>query len=116
MTTSAVAQDKGNPVSNPVSTMSISMGTATPGGGFPLYGDAFADVMNKADLTLDIRTQNTKGSTENIPLLEADKLDIALVAGEPAYEALIGIGRSPTKLKIFTAIYSSPGLFCGACR
>ncbi|MDB5618331.1 MAG: immunogenic protein precursor [Tardiphaga sp.] len=89
----------------------VRMGTATPGGGFPLYGDAFAEVMNRADPTLGIVTQNTKGSTENIPLLEAGSLDIALVAGEPAYEAFMGIGRAPTRLKILTAIYSNPGMF-----
>ena len=30
-----------------------------------------------------IEPRNTKGSNENIPLLESDQLDIALVAGEP---------------------------------
>ncbi|HTE97517.1 MAG TPA: immunogenic protein precursor, partial [Bradyrhizobium sp.] len=30
----------------------ISLGTATPGGGFPLYGNAFAEVMNDAYSTL----------------------------------------------------------------
>ena len=33
------------------------------------------------------------------------------MAGEPSYEALMGIGRPATKLKILTAIYSSPGMF-----
>src|SRR5258708_2655050 len=89
----------------------ISLGTATPGGGFPLYGDAFAEVMNAADSTLEIAPRNTKGSNENIPLLESDQLDIALVAGEPSYEAFMGIGRPATKLKILTAMYSSPGMF-----
>src|ERR1700738_3065897 len=90
---------------------SISLGTATPGGGFPLYGGAFAEVMNEADPTIAIEPRNTKGSTENIPLLEAGQLDIALVAGEPAYEAFMGIGRPRTNLKILTAIYSNPGMF-----
>ena len=89
----------------------ISLGTATPGGGFPLYGNAFAEVMNAADPTLSIEPRNTKGSNENIPLLEAGQLDIALVAGEPSYEAFMGIGRPATKLKILTAMYSSPGMF-----
>src|SRR5215510_11924958 len=80
----------------------ISLGTATPGGGFPLYGGAFAQVMNAADPTLAIEPRNTKGSNENIPLLEAGQLDIALVAVEPAYEAFLGIGRPATHLKIFT--------------
>jgi uncharacterized protein len=89
----------------------ISLGTATPGGGFPLYGNAFAEVINAADPAFSIEPRNTKGSNENIPLLEAGSLDIALVTGEPSYEAFMGIGRPATRLKILTAMYSSPGMF-----
>jgi TRAP transporter TAXI family solute receptor len=103
----ALAQEGGKTVQS----ISISLGTATPGGGFPLYGDAFAEVMNQAERALSIQPRNTKGSNENIPLLEKGELDIALVAGEPAYEAFAGIGRPPTRLKILTAIYSNPGMF-----
>src|ERR1700730_10561365 len=106
---SALAQD-GDKI---IQTTSISLGTATPGGGFPLYGNAFAEVMNQVDPALSIQPRNTKGSNENIPLLEKGELDIALVAGEPAYEAFAGIGRPPTRLKILTAIYSNPGMFVG---
>src|SRR3954463_10155849 len=95
-----------------ISKTNISLGTATPGGGFPLYGNAFAEVMNAADPSLAIAPRNTKGSNENIPLfLEKGELDLALVAGEPAYEAFAGIGRAPVRLKILTAIYSNPGMF-----
>ena len=98
--------------SKAISKTTIVLGTATPGGGFPLYGNAFAEVMNAADDTLAIEPRNTKGSNENIPLLEQDKLDIGLVAGEPAYEAFLGIGGRPkTNAKILTAIYSLPGMF-----
>jgi TRAP transporter TAXI family solute receptor len=103
----AMAQEGGR-VIQPIS---ISLGTATPGGGFPLYGGAFAEVMNQTDPTIAIEPRNTKGSAENIPLLEAGQLDLALVAGEPAYEAFMGIGRPRTNLKILTAIYSNPGMF-----
>jgi uncharacterized protein len=89
----------------------VSMATATPGGGFPLFGDSAAAVINAIDHTLQVETRNTKGSLENIALLEQRKVDIALVAGEPAYEAFTGIGRPPTKLMIVAAIYSSPGMF-----
>ena len=68
---SAAAQDGGKAIQK----TTISLGTATPGGGFPLYGDAFAQVMNEADPTLSIEPRNTKGSTENIPLLEAGSLE-----------------------------------------
>jgi uncharacterized protein len=104
---SAAAQDGGKAIQK----TTISLGTATPGGGFPLYGDAFAEAMNAADPALSILPRNTKGSNENIPLLEKGELDIALVAGEPSYEAFKGIGRPPTHLKILTAMYSSPGMF-----
>ena len=104
---SAAAQDGGKVI--PKTT--ISLGTATPGGGFPLYGNALAEVINAADPTLSIEPRNTRGSSENIPLLEAENLDIALVAGEPSYEAFMGIGRPAIRLKILTAMYSSPGMF-----
>ena len=89
----------------------VTLGTATPGGGFPVYGAAFADAVNAADPTLRIEPRNTKGSAENIPLLEAGTIDIGLVQGEAAYEAFAGIGRPPVNLKIITAMYSSPGMF-----
>lgn len=86
----------------------LVLGTATPGGGFPLYGDAFAEVVNAQDPTLGVQPRNTKGSGENVPLLEAGKLDIALVAGEVANAAL---AKPETRLRIITAIYASPGMF-----
>ena len=95
-----------------ISKTMISLGTATPGGGFPLYGNAFAEIMNAADPTLSIEPRNTKGSNENIPLLESGQIDIGLVAGEPSYEAFMGLGGRPkTSAKILTAMYSSPGMF-----
>src|SRR3984893_4310142 len=104
---SAVAQDGGRIIQK----TAIRVGTATPRGGVPLYGNAFAEVMNQADPSIAILPRNTKGSAENIPLLETGQLDLALVAGEPAYEAFMGIGRPRTNLKILTAMYSSPGMF-----
>lgn len=92
-------------------TTKIVLGTATPGGGFPLYGGALADTINETDASLQVEPRNTKGSTENIPLLEAGELDIALCTGEPAYEAFEGIGRPKADLKIITAMYSTAGMF-----
>jgi uncharacterized protein len=86
----------------------LILGTATPGGGFPLYGDAFAEMVNAQEPKLRIEPRNTKGSTENVPLLEASKVDLALVAGEIATAALAKPG---TTLRIVTAMYSSPGMF-----
>jgi TRAP transporter TAXI family solute receptor len=89
----------------------VSLGTATPGGGFPLYGGAVAEVINAEDPTLEVKPRNTRGSTENAPMLEAGTLDIALVQGEVAHEALAGIGRAPANLRILAAMYSTAGMF-----
>jgi TRAP transporter TAXI family solute receptor len=88
--------------------VTLILGTATPGGGFPVYGEAFADMVNAQEPSLAIKTQNTKGSAENVPLLEAGTLDLGLVAGEIATAAL---ARPDTQLRIVTAMYSSPGMF-----
>jgi TRAP transporter TAXI family solute receptor len=85
----------------------LVLGTATPGGGFPVYGEAFAAMMNAQEPKLRIEPRNTKGSTENVPLLEANQLDLALVAGEIASAAL---AKPDTQLRIIAAMYSSPGL------
>jgi TRAP transporter TAXI family solute receptor len=89
-------------------THTLILGTATPGGGFPVYGTAYAEALNAQEPRLRIETRNTKGSTENVPLLEAGKIDLGLVAGELATEAL---ARPGTQLRIVAAMYSSPGMF-----
>lgn len=89
----------------------VVLGTATPGGGFPVYGEAIARTINEIDPTLSVQPRNTKGSLENIPLLEAGDLDIALVQGEAAFEALNGIGRKPSDLRIVAAMYGTAGMF-----
>ena len=92
---------------NPV-IFTLILGTATPGGGFPVYGAAYSEALNAQEPRLRIETRNTKGSTENVPLLEAGKLDIGLVAGEFASAVFAKPG---TQLRVVAAMYSSPGLF-----
>ena len=50
--------------------MKVRLGTATPGGGFPVYGAAFVEGVRRFDPDLQIEAVNTKGSTENVPMLE----------------------------------------------
>src|SRR5438552_7291743 len=89
----------------------VRLGTATPGGGFPVYGEAFIAAVKAEDPALEIEAINTKGSIENVPRLEAGTLDIALVQGEVVHESLAGIGRAPANLKVLTAMYPTAGLF-----
>src|SRR5262245_34324786 len=91
--------------------MKIRLGTATPGGGFPVYGAAFVEGVRRTDPALEIEAINTKGSTENVPMLEAGTLDIALVQGEVVHESLSGIGRPPANLRVITAMYPTAGMF-----
>ena len=65
----------------PMAQKILTLATATPGGGFPLFGAAFAEEVGKQEPGLRIETRNTKGSTENVPLLEAGKVELGLVAG-----------------------------------
>jgi TRAP transporter TAXI family solute receptor len=96
------------------------LGTATPGGGFPVYGAAVVEAVNAGDPSLALTPRNTKGSTENLPLLEAGRLDLALVQGEVLHEAFARRHGPPTRSKIIAAMYSAPGMFVvradSACR
>jgi TRAP transporter TAXI family solute receptor len=95
----------------PAREMTVSLGTATPGGGFPVYGNAVVRTVAQTDPLLHVDARNTRGSLENIPLLELGQLDFALVQGEAAHQAWNGIGRPPAKLAIVAAMYSTPGMF-----
>src|SRR5258706_9611684 len=100
------------PMTKSNAPLPLTLGPAARGGGFPVYGEAFVATVHESDPTLTIDARNTKGSAENIPLLEQGKLGLALVQGEAAYEALAGINRSgKTDIKILWAMYSSPGMF-----
>jgi TRAP transporter TAXI family solute receptor len=89
----------------------VRLGTATPGGGFPVYGAAYSATLNEADPTLSVEPVNTKGSTENVPLLEAGQLDLGQATGEVTYEAIAGIGRPPATLYVLNAMYPNSGMF-----
>ncbi len=99
------------PVSASAESSRLVLGTATPGGGFTVYGEALAETLRETDPSLDIRPRQTAGSKENIPLLEEGQLDLGLVEGTAAYEALMGIGRAPAQLSVVAAMYPSAGMF-----
>lgn len=88
----------------------LVLATATPGGGFPAYGEALAAAIREVspDLVLDLRS--SKGSTENLALLRAGEVDLGLVQGEYAYEALAGQGPGPA-ITVVAPVYAAPGLF-----
>ena len=89
----------------------LVLGTATPGGGFPAYAAALLDALNAVDPEFLIEARHTKGSIENVPLLERGELDLGLVTGEVLYEALAGVRRAPSDVKVVSAMYSQAGMF-----
>src|SRR5210317_1517982 len=89
----------------------VVLGTATKGGGFQLFGQNLAEVINAADSTLSVDAIATKGSRQNLPFLEQGKIDIGQVEGNAARQALDGIGREPANLKVLSVMYPNPGMF-----
>jgi len=89
----------------------VVLGTATKGGGFQLFGETFAAVVNTTDTTLQVEPIPTRGSKQNLTYLEEGKIDIGLVEGNATRQALEGIGRAPANLKVVTVMYPNPGMF-----
>jgi len=89
----------------------ITLATAAEGGAFVVYAQALLDVLRSIDAVLEIRSRPTKGSGENVGLLEAGEVDLALVSGEVANEVFAGLNRPAGKLKIISVMYSTPGMF-----
>jgi len=92
-------------------TPKITLATAAEGGAFVVYGQAFVDMLRSVDAVLEVRSRPSKGSGENVRLLEAGEVDLALVAGEVAQEVFAGINRPVGKLTVISAMYSTPGMF-----
>jgi len=89
----------------------VVLGTATKGGGFQLFGQNLAEVINAQGGTLQIEAMATRGSRKNLDLLEAGEIDIGQVEGNAARQALEGIGRARAKLKVLAVMYPNPGMF-----
>ncbi len=89
----------------------LTLGTAEPGGAFVLYGEALVDMLKAVDPVLEMRARATKGTGENVALLETGEIDLGLVAGEVAHELFLGFNRPQSKLRVISAMYASPGMF-----
>jgi len=89
----------------------ISWATATKGGGFQLFGTNLAEVINATDPQLEVGAIATRGSRQNLELLEAGEVDVGQVEGNAARIALDGVGRPSADLKILSVMYPNPGMF-----
>lgn len=91
--------------------LEFRLGTATPGGGFQLFGDHLSSVVNEAAGDVRIETVETRGSRHNLELLERGDIDIGLVEGNAAHEAFEDGGRSGDALRVLAVMYPNPGMF-----
>jgi TRAP transporter TAXI family solute receptor len=89
----------------------LKFGTSGEGGGFIVYAGAFVDAVKWANPSLGIKPIPTRGSVENVPLLQEGKIDIGLVFGEVAQQLFNPKDGPPTKLKVICTVYASPGMF-----
>lgn len=89
----------------------VILSTSTKGGGFELFGKTVAGVINEVDPHLNVIAQNSKGSKENLKLLESGKVDIGLVEGNAVYQAIKDKTPESTRLRLLFAMYPNPGMF-----
>lgn len=89
----------------------VKLGTSGEGGGFSVYAGAFVDAIKWANPSLGVKAIPTRGSVENVPMLQEGKLDIGLVFGEMAQELFNPKDGPPTKLKVICTVYANPGMF-----
>jgi TRAP transporter TAXI family solute receptor len=89
----------------------LKFGTSSEGGGLIVYAGAFVDAVKWANPSLGIKPLPTRGSVENVPLLQEGKIDIGLVFGEVAQQLFNPKDGPPTKLKVICTVYSTPGMF-----
>ncbi|MPZ31786.1 MAG: hypothetical protein GEV13_12450 [Rhodospirillales bacterium] len=89
----------------------MKFGTGGEGGGFVVYASAFVDAVKWANPKIGVKPLTTRGSLDNVPLLEAGTVDNGLVFGEMAQKLFNPKDGRPTQLKVITTAYSSPGMF-----
>lgn len=104
----ALATTAAAPAAAPAAGRLLRLGTSTPGGGFSQYGEVVQDVVNRHHGQPLLQARQTRGTVENLELLQRGDLDMALVQGTSADEVL---AKGPASgLRILFAMYPSPGM------
>ncbi len=99
------------PAAAQAQTVSVRLGSSTEGGGFHPYSVALIDALKAVDPLLEIKLQATKGSTENVQLLQVGDIDMGLVDGE-VWHDWRRANPAASRLGVISAMYSAPGMFC----
>src|SRR5512137_2395072 len=87
----------------------LSMGTATIGGLYYIFGGAWAKALNEAVPEVDITAESTPGSVANSQMIQGGKIAIGFSQATAAYEAFNGIGwtkgKRYDKIRALVALY-----------
>ena len=93
----------------------ITLGTAPAGGAFAPVGNAISGVVEakKGDLDWVVAPQGTKGTQENIRLLESGEIDFGMANAAISYFANRGEGAwgKPHDVQVVTTIAPNVGIF-----
>ncbi|MDX2219583.1 MAG: TAXI family TRAP transporter solute-binding subunit [Burkholderiales bacterium] len=87
------------------------LATATPGGGFQVFGNALAEAVAATNTNVRIAPQATAGSAENFGLLLERKVELALIQGDAAYQAFAERPEVARDLAVLWVTYPGPGAF-----
>lgn len=88
----------------------MTVGTADNGGTMYPVGSAIAQALEAADSSVKINLAASTGSYMNVDLLERGEIDLGLVSGDVAYEAVSGSGpytEPRDDLRAVAALYAS---------
>src|SRR4051812_29020604 len=89
----------------------VVLATSAPGGAFVEFGKAAAAVLARTSL-LDIEVRETKGSNENVELLNAGTVPFACLNMGPAFDAWDGnppfAGRQLRGMRALAPMYETP--------
>jgi TRAP transporter TAXI family solute receptor len=92
----------------------LRLGTSTTGGGFSLYGQTLAEVLARQAGRPVLVALPTRGTTENLERLARGELELGLVQGSSAHQALQAGATSG--LRVLFAMYPSPGMLAVPVR
>ena len=91
---------------------SLTIGTASPGGVFLLYGQTLGQILTEA-LGIPVTAQATQGSPQNIVLIESGTVQLGLVSTDVALDGWNGVGawthdKQLRSIRALFPMYDSP--------
>lgn len=99
----------------PVPRLFVTLGTAPAGGAFAPVGNAIANVVeaNKGDLNWVVAPEGTKGTQENIRMLDESELEFAMANAAISYFATKGEGawKNPYQVRAVATLAPNVGVF-----